>query len=194
MLALEVQDRPQALDLVARTRKAQGHLHHLFEEVRDYAAPLKLRPQPCDLGEVVREVWDDLAGPRQGREARLRERADGVDRRCRADRFALGQVFRNVLENALAACPDPVEVDVAWSEADLGGRPGLRVAVRDNGPGLSAEGRRLIFEPFYTTKTHGTGLGMAIAKRLVEAHGGRIAVGDHGPGAEIQVTLPRGEP
>jgi signal transduction histidine kinase len=194
MLALEVQDRPQALDLVARTRRAQAHLHHLFEEVRDYAAPLKLRPQPCDLGGVVREVWEDLAPLGVGREVRLRELAEGVDRRCVADRFRLAQVFRNILENALAACPDRVEVDVLWSEADLGGRRTLQVAVRDNGPGLSAEARGRIFEPFFTTKTHGTGLGMAIAKRIVEAHGGRIAVGDRGPGAEILVTLPGGEP
>jgi PAS domain S-box-containing protein len=193
MLALEVQDRPQALDLVARTRKAQGHLHHLFEEVRDYAAPLKLKPQPCDLGELLQEVWNDLAWLRQGREARLRAEAGGADLRCAADRFRLAQVFRNVLENALSACGGGLEVEVEWSEAELDGRPALRTAVRDNGPGLSAEARGRIFEPFFTTKTHGTGLGMAIARRIVEAHGGRIAVGNGaGPGAEILVTLPRG--
>jgi signal transduction histidine kinase len=71
--------------------------------------------------------------------------------------------------------------------------PALRVSVRDNGPGLTAEQRRLIFEPFYTTKARGMGLGMAIAKRIVEAHGGRIEVGA-GPGAEIVLTLPRTQP
>ena len=75
------------------------------------------------------------------------------------------------------------------------GQPGLRVAVRDNGPGLTPEQRQRIFEPFFTTKTKGTGLGMAIAKRIVEAHGGQIAVGaGAGPGAEILITLPRGVP
>ena len=52
------------------------------------------------------------------------------------------------------------------------------MSVRDNGPGLTAEQRQHIFEPFFTTKTKGTGLGMAIAQRIVEAHGGQIAVGD----------------
>ena len=67
--------------------------------------------------------------------------------------------------------------------------------MRDDGPGLGPEQKRKIFEPFYTTKTKGTGLGMTIAKRIVEAHGGRIAVGeDGGPGAEIILTLPRGTP
>ena len=65
--------------------------------------------------------------------------------------------------------------------------------MRDNGPGLSSEQRRRIFEPFFTTKTKGTGLGMAIAQRIVEAHGGQIAVGTPpGRGAEIQLLLPRG--
>jgi signal transduction histidine kinase len=64
--------------------------------------------------------------------------------------------------------------------------------VRDNGPGLNPEQRRRIFDPFFTTKTKGTGLGMAIAKRIVEAHGGQITVGSgSGNGAEILIILPR---
>ena len=68
----------------------------------------------------------------------------------------------------------------------------LRVTVRDNGPGLNEEQRQKIFEPFYTTKSKGTGLGMAIAKRIMEAHGGDICVGsgDHA-GAEFVLALPR---
>jgi two-component system sensor kinase FixL len=64
--------------------------------------------------------------------------------------------------------------------------------IRDNGPGLGPEQRLRIFEPFFTTKSKGTGLGMAIAKRIVEAHGGWIAVGDGAhPGAELIIILPR---
>src|SRR5512142_1195776 len=64
---------------------------------------------------------------------------------------------------------------------------------RAHGPGLDPEQKQRLFEPFYTTKTKGTGLGLSITKRIVEAHGGRIAVGENGgPGAEIILTLPRG--
>jgi signal transduction histidine kinase len=67
--------------------------------------------------------------------------------------------------------------------------------VSDNGPGIAPEQRAQVFEPFFTTKAKGTGLGMAIAKRIVEAHGGRIAVGDvRGPGAVFLITIPRGRP
>ena len=65
----------------------------------------------------------------------------------------------------------------------------------DNGPGIGPEQRSKVFDPFFTTKAKGTGLGMAIARRIVEAHGGRIAVGDaDGPGAVFLITLPRGCP
>jgi PAS domain S-box-containing protein len=192
MLALEVQDRPDALDLVARTQKAQDHLRQLYDEVRGYAAPLKLEREPCPLPAVWRQAWSNLAVQRQGRLAALREETGGVDLCLGVDPFRIEQVFRNVFENALAACRDPVEITVGCADDRLEGQPALRVAVRDNGPGLGPEQRRRIFEPFYTTKTKGTGLGMAIAKRIVEAHGGRIDVGGApGAGAEIVLLLPR---
>jgi PAS domain S-box-containing protein len=196
MLELEVQDRPEALDLVARIQKAQNHLQQLYDEVRNYAAPLKLEREVCSLPGVWRQAWANLAVRRQGRQACLREECAETDTNCAVDPFRLEQVFRNILENALAACRDPVEVVVRCQAVDLNGRPAARVAVGDNGPGLSAEQRRRIFEPFFTTKTKGTGLGMAIARRIVEAHGGHIAVGSAGSpgGAEILITLPRDNP
>ena len=100
-------------------------------------------------------------------------------------------MFTNLFANALEACADPVRVTVSCRESVLGGRRALRIAVRDNGPGFSAEQRARAFEPFQTTKPTGTGLGMAITKRLVDAHGGAIALGNGAGGAEVVITLPR---
>jgi PAS domain S-box-containing protein len=190
MLALEVSDRPEALELVGRVQKAQDHLQQLYDEVRNYAAPLKLEREPCRLDSVWRQAWSNLAVRRQGRQAELIEQCDGIDLHASVDSFRIEQVFRNVFENALAACRDPVQIVVSARQTELDARPAVFVSVRDNGPGLSGEQRRRIFEPFFTTKTKGTGLGMAIAQRIAEAHGGRIGVGA-GPGAEILITLPR---
>ena len=88
-------------------------------------------------------------------------------------------------------------LDEEYARLHVEARPGefVRLRVEDTGQGMPPEVRQRIFEPFFTTKTKGTGLGMAITKRIVEAHGGQIAVGEGGgPGAEIIVTLPRGLP
>lgn len=194
MLAMEVQDRPAALDLLARIQRAQDDLHQLYEEVRDYAAPIRLKCADHDLRAILDGTWEHLAGARNGREAQLEIQAGEANPFCRVDRFALEQVFRNIFENSLSACGDPVVITARFRAAELGGQTALEVALSDNGPGLPAEARRRIFEPFFTTKTRGTGLGMAISRRIVEAHGGRIAVGSRaGPGAEIVVVLPRDE-
>jgi signal transduction histidine kinase len=197
MLAWEVEDRTEALDLIRRIQSAQDHLKHLYEEVRGYAAPVLLERDWADLGKIWRQTWQNLAVARQqaGKDAALHEHANGVDLRCNVDLFRIDQVFRNILENSLAACRGAVRIDIRCQEASLSSRPALRVSFQDNGPGLSAEQRQRIFEPFYTTRTKGTGLGMAIARRIVEAHGGQIAVGPAvGGGAEIVVTLPREVP
>jgi PAS domain S-box-containing protein len=195
MLAWEVEDRPEALDLIVRIQKAQDHLKHLYEEVRGYAAPLKLERETWDLSAIWRQAWQNLALQRQKRDATLQEETGGVDLRCMADHFRLEQVFRNIFENSLAACPDPVKIEVCCFGAEINGHSAVCVAVRDNGPGLNPEQTRRIFDPFFTTKTKGTGLGMAIAKRIVEAHGGQIAAGC-GPsgGAQIRIIVPRESP
>jgi signal transduction histidine kinase len=193
MLAWSLRDRPAELDLINRIQKAQDHLHHLFEDVRSYAAPIRLEKKSCDLSLVWREAWAHLEKARADKQAVLHELVDGVDLHCEADPFRLEQVFRNILDNALAAASTPVIVEVRAASAELGGQSGLQIAVRDNGPGIGPEQRPKVFDPFYTTKAKGTGLGMAIAKRVVEAHGGQIAIGDHdGPGASFLITLPRG--
>jgi PAS domain S-box-containing protein len=195
MLGLEVQDRPEALELLGRVQKAQDHLQQLYDEVRNYAAPLKLERVFWPLEQVWRQAWNNLAVRRAGRAAALHEELGGIDTHCWIDPFRLEQVFRNMLENALAACRDPVEVTVRCEETQLYGLPAVRVSVRDNGPGLTPEARRRVFEPFFTTRTKGTGLGMAIARRIVDAHGGHIAVADAPTaGAEFHIVLPRDSP
>ncbi|HKB35591.1 MAG TPA: PAS domain S-box protein [Gemmataceae bacterium] len=192
VLALRLKDRPEELDILARMQRAQDDLHRLYEEVRGYAAPIHLATQVCRLATLWQEAWADLGPLREGKGAQLREEAGSDEWECLADPFYLKQVFRNLLENALAAGGNPPQVEIRCSSARIEGRPAVQIAVRDNGPGFDPEQRAKLFEPFFTTKLRGTGLGLALCKRAIEAHGGRIEVGD-GPGAEIIILLPRGE-
>src|SRR5262249_50489530 len=137
MLALEIEDRPDALNRVGRIQNAQNHLQQLYEEVRNYAAPLKLERQHRPVDAIWHQAWANLAVRRQGRDGTLRHECAGVDLHCAVDPFRLEQVFRNILENALAACPDPVEITILCSAASLEGQAAICIAVRDNGPGLN---------------------------------------------------------
>jgi signal transduction histidine kinase len=192
MLAVEVESQPKAMDLVARIQQAQDDLQHLFEAVRKYAAPVILNARDCHLGLVVQECWDNLAYLWQKKQIKLNYESGKVDLRCWADPVAMGRVLGNIFLNSLQACDNCAEIGVEWFDAQLDDRPALRIVLRDNGPGLGPDQRAKIFDPFYSTKTRGAGLGMAFAKRIVEAHHGRIAVG-HGeqPGTQIHITLPR---
>lgn len=188
MLELEVEGNSEALELISRIQQAQSHVHQLLEEVRNYAGPIVLDRSACRITEIWREAWQLVQRP--SRHAELRENLLVRDLTLDGDRFRLVQVFRNLLENSLAASSDCIEI--VCEATVIGGADGLCIRVRDNGVGLDAEQRRRIFEPFYTTRPTGTGLGTAIAQRLVEAHGGTIAVGEFsGPGTELIITLPR---
>jgi signal transduction histidine kinase len=191
MLHGEIGDRPEALTFADRAMKAQADLHRLFQDVREYAAPIHLELELCDLGHAFRCAWNNLAAQRLNRSIHLIAEANGLNLECRADGFRIEQVFRNLLENAFAACKDPVELTVHWSQVQLGEQPAVRFVLQDNGPGLSVEVREKLFEPFFTTKSKGTGLGMPIAKRIIESHGGRIVAANGQRGAEFVITLPR---
>ncbi len=192
ILALKVTADAATTKLLDDIQEAQDHLHQLFERVRGFAAPVVLKRERADLGLLLDETWRQLEIMRQGRQATLENRRTELSLDCNADRLALGQVFRNVLENSLGACTDPVVIRAEWRELEKDGRVLLQLSLGDNGPGLSPEARQRIFEPFFTTKTQGTGLGMAIARRIVEAHGGRMDLtAGTGVGAEIMITLPR---
>jgi PAS domain S-box-containing protein len=195
MLRLDFEDNPEAARQLDGIERASDNLTRLFEELREFAAPLNLQREACDLGEIWRIAWANLAHMRRDRQAELRESGHGTDLRLEADGFRLEQVFRNMMENSLAACQDPVEIDIVCSEELHQGAPSVCIHIRDNGPGLSEEQKRRLFDAFYTTKAKGTGLGMAISRRIVEAHGGRIAVGeDCTRGAEFRLVLPRMKP
>lgn len=187
---LTAQDNPQLLSQLASIERSSEEIGALLTEVRGYAAPLNLDRLPSRVADLWREAWRSLAESRRGRIASLRE-SDALSVKCNVDRFRLGQVFRNLMENSLAASADPVEIEVSAQQIDGGGGPRAEIRFRDNGPGLGPEQRQRVFEPFYTTKSKGTGLGMAIARRIVDAHDGRISVGDSDrSGAEFVIQLP----
>ncbi|MBU6173611.1 MAG: PAS domain S-box protein [Planctomycetes bacterium] len=177
MLDLDLESAPEQRDLVRRIRSALVELQTLYEEVRSYAAPIQLGKTRQTIAELCAEVWANLEEQRKHLDVRLEiDCGDCPAIYCDAQRVS--QVIRNIYENALAVSPKGSTLFTTCRPVQHSQIHFVQVCFTDDGPGLSEEQRQRIFEPFFTTKTKGTGLGMAICQRLVEAHAGRIYVGE----------------
>ena len=191
MLKLEVEQNPEAMGDIGRIGRAATELHGLHEQVRNYAAPINLQKVEVQLPDVWHRAWNDLANAREGRDATLIQETGDVPLLLELDTMRFEQVFRNLFQNSLGAADDPVVISVTCRETQLANQPAVELSVRDNGPGLNEEQREKLFDAFFTTKQTGTGLGMPIVQRTIEAHGGTIVVGPATDGAEFLITLPR---
>lgn len=143
---------------------------------------------------AVQELVDDaLALVRfeiQPRKITLRKDLPERELVVRADAVQICQVLVNLLRNAVEAF-DEAAVDKRITVGASETAEGVEIFVRDNGPGLAAVDTAAIFDAFYSTKPQGLGMGLAIAKTIVETHRGHIWAGGHdGPGATFHFTLP----
>ncbi|MDD4102090.1 MAG: ATP-binding protein, partial [Kiritimatiellae bacterium] len=106
------------------------------------------------------------------------------------DRSQIKQVFFNLIKNALEAMPDGGALKVVFSVGDVF----VDIAFIDSGGGIKPEEMGRVFEPYHTTKTKGTGLGLMIVQRVVEEHGGEIELSSKpGDGTCFKIRLPRSE-
>lgn len=145
---------------------------------------LKLARQPhperrqVDLHEICREVVDQV-GPMAVQAGVRVSGGPGPDDYplwVQADPDMLHQAVLNLAVNAIEACGEGTDVTVGACEVGRGPCPCRSIEVRDTGPGIAAEDVGRIFQPFFTTKTTGTGLGLAVADNIARSHGGRIDV------------------
>ena len=192
MLAGMLKDRPDAQKYLNRMQKAQEDLQQLYEEVRRYASPMHIKPRTENLKTILQSAWVHLSPSREQVNATLKITDGDAEPICDVDPFAFEQVFRNILENSLSICSEPIEISVQFSQFALAGEPAVTIVIRDNGPGFEANNLPRVFDEFFTTKTHGTGLGLAIVKRIVVAHHGMVVANPVQPrGAEFVITLPK---
>jgi C4-dicarboxylate-specific signal transduction histidine kinase len=148
--------------------------------------------EPLDINDVVREVLALAEGEARRVGARLRtDFPEGLPR-VPGDRVQLQQVMLNLFLNGLdamvAVVDRPRELIISTHrEPD----DHVRVAVRDSGSGIDPQATRCIFDPFYTTKRRGLGMGLSICRSIVEQHGGRIwTAPNDGPGTTFHFTVP----
>ncbi len=191
LLELDLQGDSEQLDLTNRIRRALGDLQRNYEEVRNYAAPIVLEPVVCSPVDLLQQSFEDLRIEFKDRQHHLSIEDQTQGQILHADAHRLGQVFRNVLDNAIAASPSGCRIEVSLKLAHIESRNTMRIDIRDHGSGITSDVLAQLFDPFFTTKPSGTGLGMAICKRIVDAHGGRISAENASDGgACVHIDLP----
>jgi signal transduction histidine kinase len=169
-----------------------GRLERKVEALLDFARPRGTTPEPADVGRIVRQVAD-LIGVRlrqQNIELKLDLPSEPVALKLDRDQF--NGVVLNLLLNALDAMPGGGELTVTLGRAVDGT---IVLTVADTGGGISAAVGPRLFDPFFSTKSTGTGLGLNVARRVVESHGGSLTAANRaGGGACFTVSLPAGGP
>ena len=175
-LALDLEGLPQSLELVRKVQNALDDVHHLLEEVRDYSAPIILERRKTCLESLIRETWQhvlDTKDANQSPDLTIKLDQD-FPAECYLDTDRIRQVIRNLLENAFFASAGQGQILVKLCFSKSKNR--IQIEVIDDGEGVKPEDREQIFAPFFTTKTKGTGLGLAVSRRYVDAQGGKIYV------------------
>jgi signal transduction histidine kinase len=186
MLADDLQDQPQPLELAQKIAAGVKRLEALVGQVLQFTRDFVAHPVETDLAQVVDQALE-LAADRIGPRGVVCNTQGPRPMIVRVDPLLIGQAVLNLLINAVEAIGGPGEVQIAWASAD-DGHWSLRVG--DSGPGISPAALEKIFHPFFSTKETGTGLGLAIVHRIVEAHDGAITAGN-GPagGAVFEIRI-----
>ena len=159
-------------DIVADDRRATA----VIQRLRDLLKKSEPRREPLDLNELIGNVALLLASDAIIRHTTVKLELDPSPMVVAGDRAQLEQVILNLLVNAMDAMAEVADGDRTVVVRTGNDGTGVRVAVEDAGPGVRDGEKEQIFEPFYTTKPTGMGMGLAIARSIVEAHGGSIWV------------------
>jgi signal transduction histidine kinase len=156
-----------------------------------FARPPQVQPRAVAVPELLDRASTLAREELEARAVRFVRHADAELPALRADPDLVCQVLLGLLSNGAEAAGAGGEVRLEARVVD--GR--VELAVADSGPGVPPDLRDRVFEPFFTTRARGTGLGLAVARQIVEAHGGQIAVGDGpGGGARFTIRLPAAGP
>ncbi|WP_246624829.1 sensor histidine kinase [Oceanobacter mangrovi] len=195
------------LDQSARERfagKLMERLRHLEHQVRDMLifarGDLPLHDE-ISIDELLYELEAAMEVPVGQSQAQYQITNLCTDSRIRCNRDALVSSLMNLVNNALEACRDArqrqIELTIAARPGGQQNAGGIVISVADNGPGLSAQQKQQVLEPFHSTKANGTGLGLAVVQAVARAHGGLLTLEDSAVGglcASIRIPAVMAQP
>jgi signal transduction histidine kinase len=185
----EIEEAKQTVERIIkdanRASEVLGRIHRLVKKE-------SLRTDTLNINDAILEVIPLIHSEAVKNGVTLQRQLTDHLPNIQGDRVQLQQVILNLMVNAIQAMSGLTEgireLHIGTESAE---EEGVRIAVRDTGPGLSAENLQRLFEPFYTTKPNGMGMGLSICRSIIEDHGGRLwATGLHPHGALFQFTIP----
>ncbi|MCI0747339.1 MAG: HAMP domain-containing histidine kinase [Verrucomicrobia subdivision 3 bacterium] len=188
-LLLRGETDPQRRADLALIKAQATRVHEMTADLMLFARPPAPVKCDVDLVQLVRSTVDKLRDAANEKRSQLVAKLPDVPVPAHVDEAQITVVVRALVENALNAVGDRGRVTVELDSLENQ----VRLIVRDNGPGIAPEERGLIFDPYYSGRQAGRGLGMGLPKcwRFIQLHGGQLTVQEAaGGGAEFVVTLP----
>lgn len=173
--------------LVDKIVDTVNHLIRRVDQILDFARPVRFTPRPGDVGEIVKNVLELLRPQLTTNKVEVHLSLDQQASPVMLDDSSMRGALMNLILNAIEAMPQGGTLSVNLEQMG----DSLRVRIKDTGHGISEEQAKNIFEPFYTTKEQGLGLGMPYAKKIIEQHGGSISIDSRvDEGTLVSVELP----
>ncbi len=171
-------------------RSETDSLSQVVTNFLNFAKPAQLTLTEVDLRAICERAAEEIRP--DARAARGDVAVSGTFGIVHGDEVLLRQAFSNLMRNAIEACATPQHPPRITIQSDVDAVARMsRIEISDNGPGVPPELRDRVFQPFFTTKRNGTGLGLALVQKIIVFHNGRIAVAaTPAGGASIQITLP----
>jgi len=200
ILRRQLTDSPEAQNVLADIIKEAKMANVIVQEVLAFVRPLRLQVEDVSVGDVVRDAITMAESHSQKGNIQIRVGVPESLRPIQGDPHQLRQIFTNFVTNAFEAMNGTGTIEITAlaldgeeesSTAEQTPGPMVMITITDTGPGIPPEVVDRIFSPFFTTKPQGSGLGLAIVRKIVDAHDGRIDVGERpGGGTIFRVTLP----
>jgi signal transduction histidine kinase len=169
-----------------------ARLNRLVTDLLRFARPVNVKRSPVSLGELAKRSRSQVL---DGHEIVVSIGADPEIQTVWVDPNLFRLVFDNLVQNACQSMRGGGRVDIVVTRGVLPRGPAVSIQIKDHGHGMEPEVRERALDPFFTTRPSGTGLGLPIVQRIVEAHGGELLIeSQEGAGTSVTLFLPLGAP
>jgi signal transduction histidine kinase len=183
------EDRSMLLSIVD---EEAGRLNRLVTDLLRFARPVNVKRSPVSLLELANRSRSQAM---DGHDIEVTIDDDPDVKTVWVDPSLFRLVFDNLVQNACQSMKGGGRVDIIVTRGSIGSSPAVSIQIKDHGHGMEPEVRGRALDPFFTTRPSGTGLGLPIVQRIVEAHGGELSIeSEEGAGTSVTLLLPLGAP